>query len=112
MAEFKVHKRGVALILGLGLSGCSAARYLVDKGWQVVGVDRSKTKLQQVQAALKWHLLLHESQSNAIEKMLPDCQQVVVSPGLDLRHPLIVKIRQLNIPLIGELQLGLEALSV
>lgn len=104
-------KRGVALVLGLGLSGCSAARYLSDRGWQVVGVDRSGSKVERVKSALRWRSLLLESQSSAIDQVLPDCQQVVVSPGIDLRHTLIAKIRQLNIPLIGELQLGLEALS-
>lgn len=97
--------------MGLGVSGCSAASFLEGRGWDLVGVDRSELRLRQVEKTCRWRSLLRESELEALEKSLAECRQIVLSPGLDQRHPLLFRARQLNIPVMGELQLGLEALQ-
>lgn len=77
-----------ALVIGLGISGESAARFLEKKGYQVVGFDDRKAMIP-----------IHS---------IAEFSLVVVSPGVALNHPLCLAAKKERVPLIGEAQLALE----
>jgi UDP-N-acetylmuramoylalanine--D-glutamate ligase len=86
-----------ALILGLGISGTSAAKFLIHQGYAVTGVDRKQRSLEGGSFFLEDELSFEE---------LFDL--VVVSPGVSSSHPLIKEAKKRNIPVIGEVELALR----
>jgi len=77
-----------ALVLGLGISGTSAASFLKKKGYEVVGVD-DKLAPQKIADLSAFSLL-------------------VLSPGISPDHPLCERARVAGIPIKGEAQIALE----
>ena len=94
------------LIVGLGISGRSAAYFLLTKGANVFGIDRNLSQLENSSEviALKSQglKLLEES---AISH-LKDFDLIVISPGIAPTHFIYEHIRQWNTPVIGEIELG------
>lgn len=99
-----------AYVIGLGKSGIASARLLKREGWDVVVSDRTtSTSLNDVQAALA---------DEGIEVKLghtfePNSQmhRVVVSPGVPWDAAPIVKARELNIDVMGEMELAWRSLK-
>jgi UDP-N-acetylmuramoylalanine--D-glutamate ligase len=77
-----------ALVLGLGVSGKSAALFLKRRGVEVVGVD-DRTAPQQFSTLRGFDLF-------------------VPSPGISRQHPLYQLAKREGIPIKGEMQLFLE----
>lgn len=107
MMSFKNQK---ILILGLGLSGKSAARYLLKRGAHVWGVDQSKEIDTQAEICDLKSLglnVLHE-------KELPSAKnfdRVVVSPGIPSTHPLYRSALDLGTEILGEVELACRHLT-
>jgi UDP-N-acetylmuramoylalanine--D-glutamate ligase len=104
MADWKEKK---VLVLGLGKSGVAAASYLADRGATVCAIDsQSNADLERVS---------HDLESRGIEvrlgaNALPDSafDLAVVSPGVPLDAPLMQRLAERKIPVIGELELGFQ----
>lgn len=104
MADWKEKK---VLVLGLGKSGVAAASYLAYRGATVCAIDsQSNADLERVS---------HDLESRGIEvrlgaNILPDSafDLAVVSPGVPLDAPLMQKMAERKIPVIGELELGFQ----
>ncbi|MDA0750456.1 MAG: UDP-N-acetylmuramoyl-L-alanine--D-glutamate ligase [Verrucomicrobia bacterium] len=104
MADWKEKK---VLVLGLGKSGVAASSYLADRGATVCAIDsQSNADLERVS---------HDLESRGIEvrlgaNALPDSafDLAVVSPGVPLDAPLMQKMAERKIPVIGELELGFQ----
>lgn len=79
------------LVIGYGISGRSAATFLIKEGYNVVAVDKKKT-----QTVL----------SDTDDIPLDGIAQVVLSPGVPPTHPLAQKALQQKIEIIGEIELG------
>lgn len=97
------------LVIGLGLSGRSAAAFLLTLGAEVHGVDRNA-------ALLETHPdLLVIKQKGLTVKLdlevndLTGFDLVVLSPGIPISHPLAEKALQMGIELVGEIELGCRA---
>jgi len=97
------------LVVGLGLSGASALRYLAREGAQVVvtdsrpapvGVDGLKALFQNAEFRLGGF--------DAPEP-LNQFVEAVVSPGVDLRDPFIQTLRAAGLPIIGDIELFARA---
>lgn len=97
------------LVVGLGLSGASALRYLAREGAQVlvtdsrpapVGVDGLKALFQHIEFRLGGF--------DAPEP-LNQFVEAVVSPGVDLRDPFIQKLRAAGLPVLGDIELFARA---
>lgn len=97
------------LVVGLGLSGASALRYLAREGAEVlvtdsrpapVGVDALKALFQKAEFRLGGF--------DAPEP-LSQFVEAVVSPGVDLRDPFIQKLRAARLPIIGDIELFARA---
>ena len=93
-----------ALVLGLGRTGVSCARYLRRKGLEVRVAD--------TRAAPPGAAVLREQVPDAelctgafAERLLDGVAQVVISPGLALREPVAVEARRRGLPLVGDIEL-------
>src|SRR5579883_2531014 len=93
------------LVMGLGKSGLSAAQVLQDGGAKVVVWDDNPTA-RQAAAAKGWTLL--ESEDASLEGL----RRVVWSPGVPHTHPephpLAVRARAAEIPMVCDVDLLLE----
>jgi len=99
------------LIIGMGLSGIGAARLLREEGARVMIVEKREDEEKEREASrlLKEGIgvILGPHPENIIENQ----ELIVVSPGVPLDIPLIQKARQVNIPIIGELELAFRFLK-
>jgi UDP-N-acetylmuramoylalanine--D-glutamate ligase len=89
-----------ALILGLGLSGQSVARYLLNQGWHVFGTDKKKVEI-----------LPHVTFFEENEDFHFEFDLVVKSPGIPWNHPLVQKAKKTGTPITSEFELGVKAFS-
>lgn len=95
---------GKTLVLGLGATGLSCARFLHRLGLEVSITD-SRAEPPQLAAARRElpdvPLYLGGFSMDAIE----ECEQVIVSPGLSLRHACLDRARRRGLPIIGDVEL-------
>jgi len=99
------------LVVGLGETGLSVARYLSRKGLPVAIVDSRETPpgLQRLRAELPADvaLFLGGFQKEAFER----AEQIVLSPGVSREEPQVAAARQRGIPVIGDIELFAKAVS-
>ncbi len=99
------------LIIGLGISGKSAARYLLTTGSHVWAID---DKFSAIKASAEISKLQSDGlkcieNPESFEKLrLLDFDLVVVSPGVPKNHPFYALAIQKNVPIIGEIELALR----
>jgi UDP-N-acetylmuramoylalanine--D-glutamate ligase len=95
------------LVIGLGASGVAACRLLLQCGARVTAVDGADTAAIQTQAReLRAQTVTVRIGSNA--PIAGEFDLAVVSPGVPLELPLVQDLRQRNVRLIGELELGYQ----
>lgn len=102
-------KEKKVLVLGLGDTGFSAARFLSRRGAQVRVADSraapphaGRLRAELPQAAIDCGPFRAESFEGA--------QMVVVSPGISVSEPLIRKAQRSGIPVVGDIELFARAL--
>lgn len=94
------------LIIGFGISGQSAASFLLQKGASVTAVDRRWESLQEIAARLPGLTLL----SDTADLDMSSWDQIILSPGVPDSHPLVQKAMTLQKEVIGEAELALRFL--
>jgi len=93
-----------ALVLGLGRTGLSSARYLDRKGLEVRVADTRDAPPGL--AALREQVPGAEVRTGAFESTLLDgVAQVVISPGLSLREPVATEALSRGLPVVGDIEL-------
>jgi len=93
-----------ALVLGLGRTGLSCARYLRRRGLDVRVAD-TRAEPPGV-AALRAQLPEAELRCGPFdETLLDDVAQVVISPGLSLAEPVAVEAQRRGLPVVGDVEL-------
>ena len=100
-----------ALVLGLGRTGLSVARYLARKG---VAVRVADTRAEPPGAAtLRQQVPAADLRTGAFATTLLDgCTHVVISPGLSVRQPLVQEALRRGLPVVGDIELfAREALA-
>lgn len=99
------------LVIGLGVSGRSAARLLLQKGFSVVGIDRNSSLLEKnvetAELQKKGAILLHESSLLDVSSF----SFAVLSPGISFLHPLVHHLLSQKIEVIGEIELACRFLD-
>lgn len=96
------------LVYGLGLSGQAAARLLVKRGAEVLGVDEKLAEKIDV-GDLAGRIQLRAGE---IPQSLPDgIDLVVVSPGVPLTKPLLEDARRRGVPVVAEVELAFPSLD-
>ena len=93
-----------ALVLGLGRTGLSAARYLDRKGLTVRVAD---TRANPPGAdALRANVPAAELRTGAFNpSLLDDVAQVVISPGLSLQEAVVHEALERGLPVVGDIEL-------
>ncbi len=96
------------LVIGLGISGRAAARFLLKRGAFVVAVDRDRELLEKHTevALLKERGLKAFHESESID--LSSFDRVVVSPGVPQTNFYYKKARELGLKVIGEVELACQ----
>jgi len=102
--DFDPGIRGDTLVVGLGKTGFSCARFLQRCGLAVSVVDNRE------QPPLLPRLRREMPQVSVVTGGFPmdvlgACEQLIVSPGVDLRDPFLVAARERGIPLMGDVEL-------
>lgn len=90
-----------ALVLGLGISGKSAAYYLLDEGASLLCVDKNLESLHQDARLAACSKVLDGDEID-----LHRIDFIVKSPGISFQHPLIVNAQRENIKILSEMQLA------
>lgn len=94
-----------ALVLGLGKSGFSVADTLVELGVDTTVVGRdADPKFIELIDVIGSRFIADESVE--VLSQVGHFDFVVVSPGFDPRHPLVVKLTELGMPLITDIDLA------
>ena len=90
------------LVLGLGISGRSAAQFLLKRGAYVSGVDQSQdllNKNEEVQLLKKQGLkTFHDKEPQDLSNF----DLIAVSPGVPQTHPLYAAAIEKKVEIIGE----------
>src|SRR5688572_28079386 len=79
------------LVIGLGKSGLAAARFLREKGEIVVGFDKNPFSDRRFET----HTDFKEINFSSLKK-------IVLSPGFDLCHPVLLEAKIREIEITGE----------
>jgi UDP-N-acetylmuramoylalanine--D-glutamate ligase len=99
------------LVVGLGKSGLAAALFLRRRGAQVTVSDlRSAQALsKEIPSLLEEGILVEAGGHGLLTFRRQDL--IVVSPGVPLNTPELVQVRNLGLPIIGELELAARFLK-
>lgn len=102
--ETKVAKRNLKVVVGLGKTGLSCIRHLVAKGHRVAVTDNrlEPPGLMEVSSKYK-HVDVRTGKFD--EDLLNQASEIILSPGVSLKEPSIVKQIKRNIPVIGDIEL-------
>ena len=104
------HKPSSAVIVGLGRTGLSCARYLHERGWRLAVTD---TRPQPPQlAALRALDPEIPIRLGALDTgLLDDALCVVVSPGVPLEEPFFTEARRRGLEIVGDIELFARAVD-
>ncbi|WP_198334419.1 UDP-N-acetylmuramoyl-L-alanine--D-glutamate ligase [Psychrobacter namhaensis] len=105
-----LHKgSGLQVVVGLGQSGLSVARYLAHQGYQVAVTDAQATPRLADQLPAEIDI----RQFGAIDaELLQQAARIIISPGISLDTEAVAAARQANIPVVSDIQLFCDACTV
>jgi len=92
------------LVVGLGQTGVSCVRYLIERGEVVVVVDSRPAPPGLATFQQNWPLVPCHCGGLAVA-LLDQADRVVVSPGIDRRDPLIAEAIARGLPVVGDVEL-------
>lgn len=99
------------LIIGMGLSGRGAAELLLKRGCEVIGVDSKAEEISssyEIQDLEKRGVFVF-SDKEPID--ISKFDEIILSPGISQKHPMVQKALSLRIPVIGESELTFRHLG-
>ncbi len=99
-----------SLILGIGSTGLSVARFLARRGQAFAAADsRGRPPMIEQFRAENRNARLHLGEEAELD--FDGIEQVVVSPGIDPRHPWVERARQAGIEVVSDVDLFLDEVS-
>lgn len=99
------------LVIGLGLSGRSAARFLIRHEARVIGVDRDPNHLENHPDVQSLKQAGMEVRLDQDQIAFENIALVILSPGVPPAHPLVKEALRNGIEVIGEIELGCRHLK-
>ncbi len=94
------------LILGLARSGIAAAKFLVKRGCSVTVNDKKETEDENILkelSSLGVKVILGRHPDDLINK---DVDYLIKNPGVPIDHKYVLKAKELNIPVINEVEMA------
>ncbi len=110
MPEIRVFYKN-ALMVGLGLSGRSAAHFLLKRGVNVSAIDKNRDTIKEIDEVKK---LIQSGLKLYSENHLPDIHAydlIVVSPGIPPLHPIYKAALNAKKEVVGEIELACRFLT-
>ena len=102
--DSRTMQNGLTVVLGLGATGLSCARFLAGRGRRVLVLDSRETPPGA--GALRLNAPGVELIAGQLDMELPaDTSEVVISPGLPLDLPIVVNARRRGIAVVGDIEL-------
>ena len=89
------------LILGLGISGKSAAAFLLQQNCDVIAIDQKADTLRHHADVVP---LLAQGLILCTDHPLQNIDQLILSPGIPLTHPVVQQAKQAGVEVIGEIE--------
>src|SRR5262245_48801582 len=93
-----------AVIVGLGKTGFSCARYLHSHGWRIAVTD-TRAKLHALDPGIPVRV------GGLDTKLLDDALCVVASPGVSLSEPFFIEARNRGLDIVGDVELFARAVD-
>ncbi len=100
-----------ALVLGFGLSGIAASKFLCQQGARVTVTDKKSSTQLETAIASCAHLPIQYEFGDPSEAFYEAFELIVVSPGVSLKNPLFQTLQEKGIRFLSELELGLEVIQ-
>ncbi len=96
-----------AVVMGLGISGCAAVRYLHAKGMRVAVSDvRQKKELSSQEHAFLNQYTTYQEFGGHTEQFLKQASFLLISPGISPHIEIVARVRDAGVPVVGELALA------
>ena len=108
LTQVQTQLKGKVLIVGLGKTGLSCARYLVSQGVEVAVVD-SREQPPALETLRDQLPDVAVFTGGLEERVFEYAEQLVVSPGVSLREPALAKALQRGVPVLGDIELFARA---
>lgn len=99
------------VIVGLGATGLSCARFLADRGVPIAVTD-TRTNPPHLAALHQMNPNVPVALGGLAESLLAKATSIILSPGVALREPAIVQQIKRGIPVIGDIELFAQAVNV
>ncbi len=93
-----------AVIVGLGRTGLSCARYLHARGWRIAVTD-SRAEPPELAHLRELDAAIPVRTGGLDTRLLDDAVCVVASPGVSLAHPFFVEARRRGLEIVGDIEL-------
>src|SRR3989338_1623422 len=100
----------LVVVVGLGKTGMSCVRYLVNHGHEVAVTDSRAIPpcIQELRSQFPKVMVMLDSLN---EDLLQQASMLVVSPGICVREPAIAKQAARGIPIIGDIELFVRQIT-
>jgi UDP-N-acetylmuramoylalanine--D-glutamate ligase len=98
------HKPSTAVIVGLGRTGLSCARYLRSRGWRIAVTD-TRAEPPQLHELRELDPKVPVRLGGLDEALLDEAVCVVASPGVPLTHPFFAEARRRGLMIVGDIEL-------
>jgi len=97
-------------IVGMGKTGESTARFLLDRGEKVFGYDDQKKRSDLPSILLNHPAFFPLTATDILKLDWRNIQECIVSPGISSIHPVLVRCDQERIPVVSEVELACRML--
>jgi UDP-N-acetylmuramoylalanine--D-glutamate ligase len=104
------HKPSSAVIVGLGRTGLSCARYLHAHGWRLTVTD-TRPEPPQLAALRALDPQIPLRLGGLDTRLLDDALCVVASPGVSLEEPFFAEARRRGLEIVGDIELFARAVD-
>jgi len=103
-------KQTYAVIVGLGRTGLSCARYLHGRGWRLAVTD-TRSKPPEMAGLAELDPSIPVSVGGLDAGLLEGADCVVASPGVSLAEPFFVEARRRGLEIVGDIELFARAVD-